>query len=64
MEEHIIMYWFAYDYGLADVGDGISPSENNFVIRLDESEEVVEITKNVVIVKPHQFCRWLRGNRM
>ena len=46
----------AYDYGLPDVGDGISPSENNFVIRLDESENVVEISKNVAIVKPHQFA--------
>ena len=46
----------AYDYGLPDVGDGISPSENSFVIRLNESEEVVEITKNVAIAKPHQFA--------
>ncbi|MBI1938335.1 MAG: hypothetical protein HYS25_09420 [Ignavibacteriales bacterium] len=46
----------AYDYGLPDVGDGISPSENSFVIRLDEAEEVVEISKNVAIVKPHQFA--------
>ncbi len=46
----------AYDYGLPDVGDGISPSENSFVIRLDEAEEVVEISKNVAIVKPHQLA--------
>ena len=46
----------AYDYGLPDVGDGISPSENSFVLRLDESDEVVEISKNVAIVKPHQFA--------
>ncbi|MBU0473726.1 MAG: hypothetical protein KKF62_06140 [Bacteroidetes bacterium] len=46
----------AYDYGLPDVGDGISPSENNFVLRLDESEDVIEVSKNVAIVKPHQFA--------
>ncbi len=46
----------AYDYGLPDVGDGISPSENSFTIRTDESEQVVEISKNVAIVKPHQFA--------
>lgn len=44
----------AYDYGLPDVGDGIGPSENNFVLSLDESEEVIEISKNVAIVKPSQ----------
>jgi hypothetical protein len=46
----------AYDYGLPDVGDGISPSENSFTIELDESEDVVEISKNVAIVKPHQLA--------
>ncbi len=46
----------AYDYGLKDVGDGIGPSENNFVIRLDETENVIDITKNVAIVEPHQLA--------
>lgn len=46
----------AYDYGLPDVGDGISPSENSFVLSLDESEDVVDISKNVAIVKPQQFA--------
>ncbi|MBK7979362.1 MAG: hypothetical protein IPK06_05030 [Ignavibacteriae bacterium] len=46
----------SYDYGLPDVGDGISPSENSYVIRLDESEDVIEISKNVAIVKPNQLA--------
>jgi hypothetical protein len=46
----------AYDYGLEDVGDGISPSENSYVINLDEAEDVIEISKNVAIVKPHQYA--------
>jgi hypothetical protein len=46
----------AYDYGLPDVGSGISPSENTFVLELDESEEVREISKNVAIVTPHQYA--------
>lgn len=46
----------AYDYGLPDVGSGISPSENTFVLDLDESEEVRDISKNVAIVTPHQFA--------
>jgi len=51
----------AYDYGAPDIGPGISPSENNIVIELDESEEVrrlpdgsLAIGKNVAIVTPHQ----------
>ena len=43
----------AYDYGAPDIGPGISPSENNVVIELDEAEEVRSIGKNVAIVVPH-----------
>ena len=44
----------AYDYGAPDIGPGITPSENNTVIELDEAEEVRSIGKNVAIVIPHQ----------
>lgn len=44
----------AYDYGAPDIGPGISPSENNAVIELDEAEEVRAYGKNVAIVTPRQ----------
>ncbi len=44
----------AYDYGVPDVGTGIPPSENTFVLELDENENIRRISPNVVIVKPHQ----------
>jgi len=44
----------AYDYGAPNIGPGISPSENNVVIELDEAEEIRSIGKNVAIVVPHQ----------
>ena len=44
----------AYDYGAPNIGPGITPSENNTVIELDEAEEVRSIGKNVAIVIPHQ----------
>jgi hypothetical protein len=44
----------AYDYGAPDIGPGISPSENNVVVELDEAEEIRSIGKNVAIVVPHQ----------
>ena len=44
----------AYDYGAPEIGPGISPSENNTVIELDEAEEVRSIGKNVAVVVPHQ----------
>ena len=57
----------AYDFGAASAGShlagsipvidpGISPSENNVVIELDEAEEVRSIGKNVAIVTPHQMA--------
>jgi len=44
----------AYDYGAPDIGPGISPSENNAVIELDEAEEVRSYGKNVAIMTPRQ----------
>jgi hypothetical protein len=44
----------AYDYGAPDIGPGISPSENNAVIELNEAEGIRSIGKNVAIVVPHQ----------
>lgn len=46
----------AYDYGLENVGGGISPSENTFVLEIDENEEIQRISGNVAVVKPHQFA--------
>lgn len=46
----------AYDYGAPDIGPGISPSENNAVIELDEYENIRSIGKNVAIVVPHQMA--------
>jgi hypothetical protein len=42
----------AYDYGAPNIGPGISPSENNVVVELNEAEEVRSIGKNVAIVTP------------
>lgn len=42
----------AYDYGDKDLG--ISPSENNFTLELDESESVRYFGQNVQIVTPRQ----------
>lgn len=44
----------AYDFGAESIGAGISPTENNVVIELDESENVVQIGTNVAIATPHQ----------
>lgn len=46
----------AYDYGLPDVGGGISPSENNFVLEIDENENIRRISRNVAVVTPHKFA--------
>ena len=46
----------AYDYGAPDIGPGISPSENNVVIELDDFEQIRSIGKNVAIVQPHQYA--------
>ncbi|RPH98211.1 MAG: hypothetical protein EHM72_12970, partial [Calditrichaeota bacterium] len=44
----------AYDYGLPNVGGGISPSENTIVLEIDENEEIRRISPNVAVVTPHQ----------
>jgi len=44
----------AYDYGIPDIGNGISPAENNIVMELDESEEIIRMGENVVVVTPRQ----------
>ena len=44
----------AYDYGAPHIGRGIAPSENNIVIELDESEEIVRMGQNVAVVTPYQ----------
>ncbi len=46
----------AYDYGLPNVGGGIGPSENTFVLEVDENEQIKRISRNVAIVKAHQFA--------
>ena len=42
----------AYDYGAPDIGPGISPSENNTVIDIDEYDNIRGIGKNIAIVIP------------
>ncbi len=42
----------AYDYGLPNVGGGISPSENTFVLEIDENENIRRISPNVMVVRP------------
>lgn len=42
----------AYDYGIPEIG--VRPSENNFEIKVNESEQVIFTTKNVAIVVPRQ----------
>ena len=44
----------AYDYGVRE--SGISPTENNIVIELDEYDNVRFYGKNVQIVTPHQMA--------
>lgn len=44
----------AYDRGIPELGSGVTPSENNIVIELDEAEEVVAVGRNVQIVTPRQ----------
>ncbi len=46
----------AYDFGAPDIGPGISPSENNAVIELDEAEEVRSYGRNVAIMTPRQVA--------
>lgn len=43
----------AYDYGISDFGDnGISPSENNLVIDLDEYGNIRDLGQNIAVATP------------
>ncbi|MBK7107043.1 MAG: hypothetical protein IPH62_17355 [Ignavibacteriae bacterium] len=44
----------AYDYGAPEIGDGLSPTENNITFELDSSEEIIRMGKNIAVVTPHQ----------
>ncbi len=44
----------AYDYGLPD--REIGPTENTFILEVDENENIIRISQNVAVVKPHQFA--------
>ena len=44
----------AYDYGLSDVGGGITPSENTLIVDLDEYDNIRKLSRNVKVVTPHQ----------
>ena len=44
----------AYDYGINQTSIQIPPSENTFILELDEYENVRKISYNVAIVTPHQ----------
>ncbi|MDZ7260655.1 MAG: hypothetical protein ONB05_00845 [candidate division KSB1 bacterium] len=46
----------AYDYGIPEAGAGIPPSENTFVLELDENENIRRVSSNVAVVKPHQMA--------
>lgn len=47
----------AYDYGHPTIVDGgLSPSENTFVIELDEAEDIIRTTVNVQIVTPRSYA--------
>ncbi|MCB0730168.1 MAG: hypothetical protein KDC88_03955 [Ignavibacteriae bacterium] len=43
----------AYDYGLPD--REIGPTENTFILEIDENENIRRVSPNVAVVKPHQF---------
>ena len=50
-------YYYAVvadDRGVPELGTGVTPSENNTVIELDEAEEVRSVGRNVAIATPHQ----------
>jgi len=47
----------AYDYGHPDIVDGgLSPTENNIVIELDEAEEIIRLGINVQVVTPRSYA--------
>jgi hypothetical protein len=46
----------AYDFGIDSSNIKIPPSENTFILELDEYENIRKISPNVAVVKPHQFA--------
>lgn len=44
----------AYDFGLPEVANGISPCENVIIIEKDMAEDVISISRNVAIVTPYK----------
>lgn len=44
----------AYDYGAPEITTGLSPTENNIIIELDEAEKIIRMGKNVAVVIPGQ----------
>ncbi len=44
----------AYDRGIPEVSVGITPSENNFVLEVDEADQIVNVSKNVAVVQPEK----------
>ncbi len=46
----------AYDYGISKSNIKIPPSQNTFILELDEHENIRKISQNVAVVKPHQFA--------
>lgn len=54
-----VTYYYAlvaYDYGIPDVGEGITPYENSTILDLDEYGSIRNSGINVAIVKPTQMA--------
>jgi len=51
----------AYDYGINKSNIKIPPSENTFILELDEYENIRKLSPNVAVVQPHQFAAGYRG---
>ncbi len=46
----------AYDYGIDSTNIKIPPSENTFILELDEYENIRKVSQNVAIVNSHQYA--------
>lgn len=46
----------AYDYGVDNNDVQVGPSENTFTIDVAADESIVDITRNVAVVTPHQYA--------
>ena len=44
----------AYDFGVPEIGNGVTPTENNIILELDDAEEIKSHGRNVHVVTPHQ----------